>query len=61
MSRREIKAKVKSWDDAIKDAEQRIRDLQFSIGVFRERRASGVTWPGIEEAQEQQKSPQEGG
>jgi len=50
MSRREYKAKPRSWDDAIKDAKQRIRDLQFSLSVFQKRKAAGERWPGLEEA-----------
>jgi len=61
MSRRENKAKIKGWDDAIADAEQRIRDLQFSLRIFKERRSTGEKWPELEDTKEQQKSPQEGG
>jgi hypothetical protein len=36
------------WDQSIADAKQRIRDLEFSIRVFRERKRAGEKWPGKE-------------
>jgi hypothetical protein len=34
------------WDQAISDAKKRIKDLQFSISVFRHRKKAGDSWPG---------------
>ena len=40
--------KISSWDDAIADAKQKIRDLEFSVRVFSERKRKGEPWPLIE-------------
>lgn len=48
--------KIASWDDAITDAKQRLKEIQFALSVFEERKRNGEPWP-----LEQQKSPQEGG
>jgi hypothetical protein len=34
------------WDRAIRDAKKRIKDLQLSIEVFKERKMAGEPWPG---------------
>jgi len=35
------------WDEAIQDAEKKIRSLRESIAVFRARKASGDKWPEV--------------
>lgn len=45
-----IPKKISSWDDAISDLQHRIKDLEFSLRVFRERKAKGEPWPGDESA-----------
>jgi hypothetical protein len=44
---RQGKRKVRSpeWDQAIKEARQKIRDLEYSIRTFQEFRDSGEPWP----------------
>ena len=39
------KREKSKWDEAISDAKQRIRDLQFTIKVYAERRDKGEHWP----------------
>ena len=34
------------WDQAINDAKSKIKQLQYTIKVFRELRDSGEPWPG---------------
>lgn len=34
------------WDLAIADAKRRIKELEFSMRVFRERKRAGKSWPG---------------
>lgn len=34
------------WDRAIKDAKKRIKNLQLSIEVFKDRKRAGEPWPG---------------
>jgi hypothetical protein len=34
------------WDEAISDARRKIRGLEFSIAVFRQRKKAGEPWPG---------------
>jgi hypothetical protein len=38
------------WDQAIKDAKQRIKDLQMSISVYEDRKRAGDPWPGERKA-----------
>ncbi len=38
--------KISGWDDAIEDMQQRIRDLEFSLKVFKDRKRKGEPWPG---------------
>lgn len=38
--------KLLSWDDAISDIEQRLKDLEFSLRVFKDRKRKGEPWPG---------------
>jgi hypothetical protein len=48
MSISQIEGSKKSetgWDIAIADAKRKIKELQFSIRVFKERRAQGEYWP----------------
>jgi hypothetical protein len=33
------------WDEAISDAKKKIKDLEFSISVFRQRKKAGESWP----------------
>lgn len=33
------------WDEAISDAKKKIKGLQFSISVFRQRKKAGDPWP----------------
>jgi len=33
------------WDEAISDAKKKIRDLQFTIAVYRRRKKAGESWP----------------
>lgn len=48
--------KISSWDDAIADVEQRLRDLQFSLRIFKESKRKGEPWPLDEKAGTDQKS-----
>jgi hypothetical protein len=34
------------WDEAIADAKRKIKELSFSIAVFRARKKAGEPWPG---------------
>jgi hypothetical protein len=36
------------WDEAISDAKRKIKGLQFSISIFRQRKRAGEPWPGGE-------------
>jgi hypothetical protein len=38
--------KMSGWDKAILEAQTRIKELQFSISVFRRRKRAGQLWPG---------------
>jgi hypothetical protein len=38
--------KVSGWDQAIADAKRKIKELQFSVRVFTQRRDKGEQWPG---------------
>jgi hypothetical protein len=37
---------ISGWDRAIADAKARIKKLEFSIRVFRQRKRNGEPWPG---------------
>jgi hypothetical protein len=34
------------WDEAISDAKKKIKALQYTIFVYRQRKKSGEPWPG---------------
>jgi len=34
------------WDEAIRDAKRKIKGLESTIRVFRERKRAGEPWPG---------------
>ena len=36
--------KIESWQDAIEYAQQRIRALEYSISVFRQKQEAGEPW-----------------
>jgi hypothetical protein len=36
-----------SWDKAIAEAKERIRDFQRAIKVYREAKKRGEVWPGV--------------
>lgn len=40
------KGHIGSWDDAIADFRQRIKDLRKAIRVFREQKRRGESWAG---------------
>jgi hypothetical protein len=40
---------ISGWDEAIADAKQRLREIQFSLMVFRKRKAAGEPWIGTQE------------
>ena len=35
------------WDQAIADAEDRIKKLKFTLRVYRQKRDRGEPWPGL--------------
>jgi len=37
--------KLDGWDSAIADAKRRIRELQFSLKVFKQHKKAGEQWP----------------
>jgi hypothetical protein len=39
------------WDRAIADAKRKIKELQFSVRVFTERKKRGEPWPESPESQ----------
>jgi hypothetical protein len=43
-----VRKKISSWDDAIADVQERIKDLEFSLKVFKDRKKKGEPWPGTE-------------
>jgi hypothetical protein len=45
------KKDVGEWDQAIKDARERIRGLKLSIKVFKARRDNGESFPPFERAE----------
>lgn len=40
--------RIASWDDAIADAKRRLKDIEFALQVFEERKKNGEPWPGNE-------------
>ena len=44
--------RVGSWDDAIADFRQRIRDLRQAIRVFQEQKKRGESWAGHKSEQQ---------
>lgn len=38
--------KKSMWDEAIADAKRRIKELQFTVRVYKQRRDKGEPWPG---------------
>jgi hypothetical protein len=36
--------KESAWDDAIRDAQERIKKLRYTIRVYRERKKAGEPW-----------------
>ena len=38
------------WDKAIEDAKEKIKSLEFSIGVFEQSKREGRPWPETEAA-----------
>jgi len=46
MSTTKLNTCVNSWDRAIRDANERIEQLQTAISVYRENKVKGVPWPG---------------
>ena len=43
---RKQKTARNGWNEAIRDAKRKIRDLESTIQVFRERMKAGDPWPG---------------
>lgn len=43
------KKKISGWSLAIADAKRKIKELQFTIKVYSERRKRGEVWPGERE------------
>ncbi len=41
----EEKEKITKWDEAIRDAKDRIQHLRKSIFIFKERKKAGEPWP----------------
>jgi hypothetical protein len=39
---------LSGWDQVILEAQRRIKDLRFTIKVYRERKARGDRWPGTQ-------------
>ena len=44
-SEKRTKTQKTGWDQAIADAKEKIKKLQFSIKVFREHKKAGEPWP----------------
>jgi len=60
MSINEVKEKVRpnrtKWDEAILDAKRRIKTLESTIVVYRERKKAGDPWPGKSATQLKEKA-----
>jgi hypothetical protein len=41
----EGKPAISSWDDAIRDVKRKIKEMEYSIRVFKERKKAGEPWP----------------
>jgi hypothetical protein len=41
-----IGRKRTKWDEAISDAKRKIRELNFTITVYKQRKKAGDRWPG---------------
>jgi hypothetical protein len=52
--------RILSWDDAIEDAKQRLKDIQFSLKVFQKRKRIGEPWPGDVAGTEKKSVPARG-
>ena len=48
----EINGLRSKWDEAIGDAEEKIRKLRWTIRVYKERKIAGEPWPGSTAKQE---------
>lgn len=42
------KPQFAEWDQAIADVRKRIKELQFTLSVFEQRKNAGEPWPGAE-------------
>jgi hypothetical protein len=41
----EYKANGSKWDEAVSDAKKKIKELRYSIRVFKARKKAGEPWP----------------
>jgi hypothetical protein len=39
---------LSGWDQVILEAQRRIKELRFTIKIYRERKARGEPWPGTQ-------------